>query len=73
MVTHRLKTLSDLKRNGYWLKVICRCGHDARLDPMMLIECGLTRLDDVGNRLKCSNCGGRDIDYHACNGPEVWS
>lgn len=73
MVTHRLRTLTDLQRNGYWLRVVCRCGHEARLNPVPLIVKGVVRLDDVPARLKCSACGSREIDYHACSGPEVWS
>lgn len=78
MVRHRLRTLSDLIRNGYWVKLICRCGHTVRKDPSelqeLLAERGAsTRLDALSDSLKCQACGGKEFDVLQCYGPEVWS
>ena len=78
MVTLKNESLSDLIRNGYWLRLVCDCGHNARLDPVplrtRLHQAGrsshLSRLDES---MKCVNCGKRTFHATACFGDEVWS
>lgn len=66
MVTHRIRTITDLVRQGYSLKVVCQCGHTAHLDPMTLI----VRLEALEGRLRCGHCGSREVDYCAGIGDE---
>ena len=78
MVTHKNNSLSDLIRNGYWLKLTCQCGHEARVDPLTLRTqlFGLGKsmqLDRLSDAVKCKECGGRTFDAEACFAPEAWS
>ena len=78
MATFKNNSLTDLIRNGYWLRLVCPCGHEAKVDPVTL----RTQLHKMGksselNRLsesmKCQKCGKRDFNAVACFGPERWS
>ena len=77
MTSFKNDTLSDLIRNGYWLRLACACGHSNRVDPVPLRTAlhqkgkssHLLRLDEG---MKCQRCGGRRFDAAACYSPEAW-
>lgn len=74
----RLRTLTDIAKAGYWLRIACSCGHERRLDPMKivhrLVQRGAnTRLDHLHETLKCGRCGGKDFTATHCQGPARWS
>lgn len=79
MGSQRIRTLTDLLRNGYWALARCDgCQHEARIDPMLLIDRqrnvgGSVQLDRVAERMKCSRCGGKAVEIAFTYGPEVWS
>jgi DNA-directed RNA polymerase subunit RPC12/RpoP len=78
MSYHRLQTLTDLARYGYWVKLTCACGHEARRDPMELVQRlsrsgASVRLDSLHRRLRCQKCGGRSFVAEHCHAPEAWS
>jgi len=74
----RIRTLTDLARRGYFLKLVCACGHSARIEPLGLAE-RLSRrsaslaLDRLTESLKCQKCGGNNFDAIAVLGDEIWS
>lgn len=73
-----LATLLHIARAGYFLRLTCPCGHSVRLDPMKVLEClarrgADTRLNRLGDALKCGRCGGKDFRATHCEGPEIWS
>lgn len=71
MARYRLRTVGDLVRNRYWLRVSCACGHAVKIDPARLLEKrGIVPLDQLEGRLRCSVCGGRDVDYTPCYAPD---
>ena len=78
MASYKTDTLTALIRNGYWLRLVCPCGHDARVDPVTLRtelqrkgkSLHLARLDES---MKCQQCGGRKFDAAACHAPEGWT
>jgi len=61
----RLDTLSDFTRHSYRVRVDCRgCGRVVVIEPIELrLTCqrrGFSaRLDEIGQRLRCSKCGKR--------------
>jgi hypothetical protein len=72
---HRLTTLTDVARYGYWVKLQCPCGHIARMDPMKLLNAAVakrrsTRLADLPKMLKCGSCGGKDFQAEHCFAPD---
>lgn len=74
----RLTTLTDVARYGYWVKVICACGHVARLEPLGLLKKATerhrsARLADLHKLLKCGECGGKTFEVGHCLAPEAWS
>lgn len=78
MVRHRPRTLSDLARHGYWLKLICSCGHTVRRDPLELqavlaMRGASTKLDALQQSLRCQTCGGKTFEATYCYAPERWS
>ena len=69
MVRHRIDRVSEASANGYWIKVLCRCGNNTSLDPQRLVTKGgrvglTTRIDDLFKILKCRLCGQRPYDLH---------
>lgn len=75
---HRLTTLTDVARFGYWVKLECACGHKARLDPQRLLSRAIekrcsARLADLHKLVKCGLCGGKDFRVEHCLAPEAWS
>jgi hypothetical protein len=74
----RLDTLLDIAKQGYWLKLTCRCGRQVRVDPMKVLERLLrrgadVRLSHLRDALKCGRCGGKTFTAAHCRGPGVWS
>lgn len=67
MSSKRLDDLGDYHRHGYRLSVECRqCNRVVILDPLpMLEQCQRRRwsrqMPAVGRRLRCSNCGARNV------------
>jgi len=67
MSSKRLDRISDYAREGYRLRVDCRdCGHTAFLDARELTSLCVKRgwhkdMFSVGKRLRCSNCGSRNV------------
>ena len=78
MVRHKMDSLSDLIRHGYWVKLKCQCGHEAKLDPVVL-RTSLHKRDKSShlNRLNeamcCQQCGKSSFAVEPCYGPAVWS
>lgn len=66
MGSKNCRTVSDLSRHGYQLRVECRvCHHRELLDPVpVAIAChnkGWPRdLDALALRMRCSRCGKRE-------------
>lgn len=78
MVTHKNNSLTDLIRNGDWLKLVCECKHEAKLDPVTL----RTQLHKMGKSgelhrlneaMKCQQCGSRNFQAVASLAPDGWS
>ena len=67
MSSIRLNQISDYVRHGYRLRVECRgCGRRAYLDPAELsalcVKHGWSRdVFSLEKRLRCSNCGSRNV------------
>lgn len=67
MSSKRLDTISDYARHGYALRVDCRaCKHVAKLDARVITDLCQTRgwsrqIAAVERRLRCKQCGGRDV------------
>jgi hypothetical protein len=78
MSYRRLETLLDVARKGYWVRLKCPCGHEAKHNPMVLFELvtrrgGSTSLAKLHETVKCGTCGGKDFRAEHCHGPEIWS
>lgn len=74
----RFETLIDVARHGYWVRLTCACGHEAKHNPMIVFELvtrrgGSTRLDRLHKVMKCGRCGAKDFRVEHCQGPEIWS
>jgi len=74
----RLDTLTAIANAGYWVLLRCPCGHEARHNPMVVVELlarrgASTRLDRLAESMKCGKCKGRDFTAEHCQGPEIWS
>jgi len=74
----RLSTLTDIVRYGYWVKVVCPCGHVARMDPMMLLKRAVqhgrsSRVSELHHVLRRGVCGGKDFTAERCLAPAAWS
>ena len=74
----RLITLSDVARQGYWVRLQCECGHETKHNPLVLFELvsrrgGSTHLAKLHETMKCGRCGGKDFHAEHCQGPEIWS
>lgn len=74
----RFNTLSDIAKQGYWLRLSCPCGHERRVDPDRLLERLMrrgadTRLSHLVNNLKCGRCGGKTFEAAHCEGPMITS
>lgn len=55
-------TLQDLYREGKLLWLYCTdCGRERDIDPTSLPLPGSMPVPSVGKRLKCSQCGGRNV------------
>lgn len=74
----RLETLTDLAPQ-YWLLLKCRCGHQAKHNPMTVVQV-LQRRRDADYRLsqlyrflKCGRCGGKDFTAEHCAPPNMWA
>jgi len=67
MSSKRLDQISDYAREGYRLRAVCRdCGRVALLDARELTSLCVERgwqkdMFSVGKRLRCSNCGSRNV------------
>ena len=67
MSSKRLDKISDYARHGYVIKAQCRdCGHNAKLDARVISNDAILRnlsrdLDAIERRLKCLNCGTRNV------------
>lgn len=69
MVRHRVETVAKAKSEGYHIRVLCRCGNNATINPRTLLKKGgkvglSTTIDDLGHVLKCKLCGQRPSDVH---------
>ena len=74
----RLDTLLDIAKAGYWVKLTCACGHEAKHNPLVVMEKlarrgGDVRLNRLHSSLKCGNCGGKNFRAEHCQGPEICS
>jgi hypothetical protein len=62
---HRFDTLSAFISRGLMVRIACRCGHRAMLDPKWLLEecrkrnLGIVSFAPLAARMKCAKCGGR--------------
>jgi ribosomal protein S27E len=69
MSSKRLDSIDRLARYNYALGVRCRsCGHQAKLDPRQITEEAEKRgqsrdMAAIGQRLRCKNCGKRDVSF----------
>jgi hypothetical protein len=72
MVSYKVETIGQLMRNGYWLRVRCRCGNDVKVDPATLWRrVGLgTRVELVAPLLRCRLCGKKTATISVCLVPE---
>ncbi|RDS76989.1 hypothetical protein DL238_04785 [Alteriqipengyuania lutimaris] len=72
MVRHRLDSVNDFGRQGYWLRILCKnCGHVAERNPTpLLLELHARELnrsiESLEARAKCSDCGHRGATISAC-------
>lgn len=78
MGSRRLETLSDAAQQGYYVELVCGCGHRRRLDPHKLLtrlmrRGASTRLDRLNETIKCGKCGGKAFRAEYCDGPLRWS
>jgi hypothetical protein len=74
----RFETLLDIARKGYWVRLACPCGHETKFNALVLAEKlvardSSTRLNRLGESLKCGKCGGKAFRAEHCRGPEIWS
>jgi len=69
MGSKRLDSISDYARHGYQLRVDCRdCGRAALLDARELTALCSKRgwnrdVFSLSKRLRCSNCGSRNVRH----------
>lgn len=67
MSSKRLGAISDYSRHGYMLRVDCKsCKRIAVIDPLQIVQlCQLRQwsrqMQAVERRLRCSQCGSRDV------------
>lgn len=69
MVRHRVDTVAKAKSEGYWIRVLCRCGNNNTLNPNKLIRKGgrvglTTTIEDLYAILVCGQCKQRPYDVH---------
>ena len=74
----RLETLTAIAGAGYWVWFHCPCGHEAKENPMVIVERLAGRGADLRLRLlhrsmKCGKCGGKDFTAEHCEGTAIWS
>ena len=74
----RFNTLLDIAKQGYWVRLTCRCGHEIKTDPMKLLERLMrrgadTRLTHLPSVMKCGRCGGKTFEATHCEGPMITS
>ena len=68
MVRHRLDSLHDFARKGYYLRVECKaCGHVVIADPVVLsMEIrGRKDIESIERRMRCLECGERGASIKA--------
>lgn len=72
MGSYKVETIGDLMRNGYWLRIRCRCGNDMKLDRANLWKrSGLgTRVEALAPRFKCRLCGKNGASVMVCLVPD---
>ena len=72
MVSYKVETINQLIRNGYWLRVRCRCGNDVKVDPATLWRrAGLgARVEVVAPRFRCRLCGKAGANVTVCLVPD---
>lgn len=72
MVSYKVETISHLIRNGYWLRVRCRCGNEVMVDPAALWKrAGLgARVEIVAPRFMCRLCGKKGASVMVCLSPK---
>lgn len=69
MSTKRLDSIDRLARYNYALGVDCKsCGRKAKLDPRLITEEAVRQgrprdMTSIGQRLRCRNCGKRDVSF----------
>ena len=78
MAYRRLDTLLAVAAKGYWIRLTCPCGHEAKHNPMVVFDLvsrrgGDLRLDRLHRSMKCGKCGGKAFTVTHCEGPEIWS
>lgn len=71
----RIERVVDCLKHGYWVRVLCRCGNNAFLDPRKLITKDgrvtlTTEMDDLFEILRCRVCKARPYDIHFTLRPE---
>lgn len=69
MARYKADTISQMIGHRYWLRVLCRCGNNATINPRTLLKKGgkvglSTSIDDLARVLKCKLCGQRPSDVH---------
>lgn len=74
----RLETLMDLA-GRYWLLLKCPCGHQARHNPLVVVQVLQKRrnpdfrLNRLHRFLKCGKCGGKEFTAEHCEPPDMWA
>ena len=74
----RLVTLLDIAKQGYWVRLVCTCGHEAKHNPMPVIDLLMRRgastsLKRLHDTMKCGKCGSKAFTAEHCQGPKGWS
>lgn len=72
----KIETLSCLLREQLWLKLECKCGHIATIDPLPLRsrlwrKCRSEHLKDLAQNLRCQWCGGNAFTFDYVEMPEA--
>ena len=76
MARYSADTISQIKRHGWWVRVICRCGNNKTMRPVELENSsrkvtGHTTIEQLRGILKCKLCGARPWDVHFTFKPET--
>ena len=72
MVRHRLDSVNEFARQGYWLRITCgKCSHELLANPIAIMsELHARRVGQSVERLeqkmKCSACGHRGARIAPC-------